>query len=268
MIRQDEDRKSSAKNQKRSKSQNPRPVIEPEEQSDTDSAQKIKYYQNLCDLKEKEMCTLKIAYQRRYDKLMSLEKENELLKRQLDIDAEEEPERASVAKVKTKGYKRIDNQVITKELAILRQKNEELDKENFQLKEDLDEYKFKIDKLNETIESLKFELNLNLKDQEKNLSKKNEIYEKSLNERREKCFKLESEIVRLKELTKDLNAKCTSLNADKDKYLTMSNKLTLENKRLAKKWFELRKKENKFKLFLSQQIRKYSNENKNNLNQE
>ena len=243
-------------------------MTEQEEQSDTDSVKKINYYQNLCDFKEKEISTLKIAHQRRYDRLMSLEKENELLKKQLDLDAEEESEPVSVTKVKTKGYKRIDKQLVAQDLTVLRQKNEELEKENFQLRENLDDYQFKIDKLNETIESLKFELNFNLKDKEKNLSKKNEIYEKSLNERREKCFKLESEIAGLREESKDLNAKCISLSADRDKYLSMSNKLTIENKRLCKKWFELRKKENKFKLFLSQQIRKYSSENKKDINQE
>ncbi|RNA15241.1 centlein isoform X2 [Brachionus plicatilis] len=261
-------KKSVDKNQKRSKSQNARPAAECTDQSETESTNKIKYYQNLCDLKEKELSTLKTAHQRRLERLMSLEKENELLKQQLDLDGEEEAESKTASKIKVKGYKRVDSQLVCKELAVLRNKNEELEKENFRLKENLDDYKFKIDEQNEKIEALKFELNLNLKDQEKNLSKKNEIYEKSLNERREKCFKLESELAALKELSKDLNSKCASLKTDREKYLSMSNKLTLENKRLHKKWFELRKKENKFKLFLSQQIRKYSNENKKNSNEE
>lgn len=237
------------------------------------SNNKIKqFYEKLLNSKEVELNALRISHQRRLERLLSLEKEHGLLQQHIEIleksetkHGKEETRLHSTPKISSLvGYKRKDNETLWNEMKFIRNENTSLKSENLGLKECCDLLKVKLSEQLEEIDTLKFELNVNVNQKKAQYGAKQESLEVEIKKIQEKNSALIQELNDLKNKLSQTELKCSSLITDRIKYVNLSSQLTLENKKLYKKWFQLRKSTNK--LVLNEKLRKNKQQQQCELN--
>ena len=224
------------------------------------------HYENLCKAKDQQLETLRVSHQRRLERLSSLEKQYKLLKDHLkSYTASERPTTdTSSSKNPTNdfpiatGYTRKDNEALWNETKFLRKENEALMSENFSLKEEIDLLKVKSDEQHEQIESFKIELDLKLENKQDNYEKLLSNCEKELKTTKEKLKTSNEEVNSLKLKMEDLDKNCDELVEEREKYVDLCSKLSSENKKLYKKWFQSRKTDSKYRMLLIDQMSKCS----------
>lgn len=214
-----------------------------------------KFYEKILNSKENELNVLRTSHQQRLERLLSLETENNLLREHIDIldnndNDRERKDKFKFQKSKTNliGYKRKDNECLWNEMKLIRSEKSQLKSENINLKEKLSLLEIQMSQKLDEIDSLKFTLNIEqkitdkLENGEKNFG---EDYQLDLEIEKEKIKSLNEE---LKDLTQKLDqqeCKLSQMNYDRLKYLNLSTTLAVENKKLYKKWFQLKKITNK-----------------------
>jgi len=257
---------SRSKSFERNSSRQDRTVLDEKYQAFESRLEKVKlYYDNLCKAKDQQLETLRISHHRRLERLNSLEKQYKLLKDHLKsyTGSEKTPNETAVNKHNSNenqiiGYTRKDNESLWNETKFLRKENESLLKENFSLKEEIDLLKVKSDEQNEQIESLKMEVNLRLDSKQENYDKLVNNCEKELKITKEKLRTSHDEIKSLKLKIDDLDKNCDELVDERIKYVDLCTKLSNENKKLYKKWFQSRKTDSKYRMLLIDQMNKCS----------
>lgn len=130
--------------------------------------------------------------------------------------------------------------------------------ENLDLKENIDILNVKNDEQNEEIQDLQLKLNFKLNEQEHSHQRAEKHYEFELKTTNERLKKSVDEIYQLKKNITELDAKCGQLAKERAKYAELSSKLSDENKKLYKKWFQIRTNESKFRSSLIDQMNKHS----------
>ena len=226
--------------------------------------EKVKlYYENLCKAKDQQLETLRISHHRRLERLNSLEKQYKLLKDHLksytgnEKTSNEFPTNRNISNDNpVKGYTRKDNESLWNETKFLRKENESLVNENFSLKEEIDLLKVKSDHQHEQIENLQMELNLKLDSKQENYDKLLSNCEKELKTCKEKLRVSNEEITSLKLKLDELDKNCDELVDERIKYVDLCTKLSNENKKLYKKWFQSRKADSKYRMLLIDQMNK------------
>ena len=223
------------------------------------------YYENLCKAKDQQLETLRISHHRRLERLNSLEKQYKLLKDHLKSYTGNEKASNDTAANKNassdntiKGYTRKDNQSLWNETKFLRKENESLCNENFSLKEEIDLLKVKSDHQHEQIENLKMELNLKLDNKQEHYEKLLSNCEKELKMTKEKLRVSNEEIASYKLKLNELDKNCDELVDERIKYVDLCTKLSNENKKLYKKWFQSRKADSKYRMLLIDQMNRCS----------
>lgn len=220
--------------------------------------------------KEVELEILVRSSKRQLEQIASLEKECSLLREQLNLIEKErcyegdsndivQLNRIDSAGGKPAqplfGYKRKESShANSTELRIVKEENFSLKSENFKLREKLDKLEFELTVKRGELDELKNKVAGDIEDR---LNIKIRKLEAELSAEDAKCSDLaqtvESQTVRIKHL----ESKCSTVEADRMSYVEQNAKLSKENKKLYKKWFQLRKKETKFRQLLIQQIKIY-----------
>ena len=234
------------------------------------------YYENLCQAKDDQLETMRIAHQRRLERLLSLEKQYKLLKEHLKSYMDKESEKSPIeekqptlkaandlneknsTEMATIGYTRKDSESLWNEIKFLRVENKNLLAENLELKEEVDLLRVKCDSQREEIETFKVELNLNLTDEHEHNQKIKEKYDRDMKHLKERFRQSNEEIGQLRFKLNEIEAKCEDLVEEKMKHVDISTSLTEQNKKLHKKLYQLRKTDNKFRMLLIEQMNKYS----------
>lgn len=156
------------------------------------------------------------------------------------------------------GYVRNDGELIRNELKMTRHESRRLLHENLDLKENIDILNVKNDEQNEEIQNLQLKLNFKLNDQENAHKQAEKHYELELKTTIERLKKSVDEIYQLKKNITELDSKCGQLSKERSKYVELSSRLSDENKKLYKKWFQIRTNESKFRSSLIDQMNKHS----------
>ena len=240
------------------------------------SASKLKiYYENLCQAKDKQLETIRQAHQRRLERLISLEKQYKLLKDHLRSYVDEEGLKEDYYKHQCKsalndselfaktcsdsiGYVRNDSELLRNELRMCRHDNRRLMHENHTLKESFDLITVKHEDQNEQIETLRLELNLKQSERNHRQQLAEHAHEIAIKCSNERLKKSAEEIHTLTRNVHELDAKCEQLGKERLKHIELSTKLAEENKKLYKKWFQIRTNESKFRSLLIEQMNKHS----------
>ena len=222
------------------------------------------YYENLCKAKDEQLETLRASHQRRLERYNSLEKQYKLLKEHLKSYTGSEkstlPDKNSSNENhhNMAGYTRKDTESLWNENKFFRKENESLLGENFRLKEEIDVLKVKSDEQKELIEQFKMDLDLKLDNKQESYDKLLANCEKELKVTKEKLRVSQEEISSLKIKIDELDKNCDELVDERIKYVDLCTKLSNENKKLYKKWFQTRKTDSKYRMLLIDQMNKYS----------
>lgn len=241
------------------------------------------YYESLCRAKDKQLETIRIAHQRRLERLISLEKQYKLLKDHLRSYVDEEHKTDGHSKSQCKhacsgalndtgmpyvgvhpetvsGYTRNqDAELLRNQLKVYRHQNEKLLQENLDQKEEIDILNVKCGEQNERIQNFRLQLNYKCSEQEQANAMREKQYKSDLKQNNDKLMRSKEEIRQLKSSLNELESKYSQLFKERSKYIELSSKLSDENKRLYKRWFQLRTNENKFRNSIVDQMgHKYS----------
>jgi len=126
------------------------------------------------------------------------------------------------------------------------------------MKERLDILKVKCDEQNEHIHSLELELNYKLKQREHSSVRASKQYEMELRTCDDRLRQSVEEVFAIRKRLDEADTRCKKLTTERNKFLELTEKLTEENKKLYKKWFQVRTNESKFRSSLIEQINRRS----------
>jgi hypothetical protein len=247
----------------------------------TDKNDLKQFYENLCRAKDKQLETIRIAHQRRLERLISLEKQYKLLKDHLRSYVDEENHNDGHHHKKhhkhtcsalndtglpcvgnlsenINGYTRNDTELMRNQLKVFRHQNEKLLQENLDQKEEIDILNVKCGEQNERIQHFKLQLSSLSSEQEDLNSLREKQFKQDLKQNNEKLKKSNEEINQLKISLSELESKYSQLFKERSKYIELSSKLSDENKKLYNRWYQLRTNENKFRKTVIEQMNKNS----------
>ncbi len=159
------------------------------------------------------------------------------------------------------GYVRKDSENVLNELKLSRYDNRSLVQENLDLKQKIDSLNIEYHDLNEKYHNLNLESKIKLEEKVSFFNSNIAELDKNLKESNSKNIFNEREIVKLKEKINELDDKRRELLDERFKYTELSAKLSDENKKLHKKWFQIKKNETKFQSLLIDQMNKRSRQN-------
>ena len=156
------------------------------------------------------------------------------------------------------GYTRKDAELLSSEVRLLHESNEQLIGENYQLKEECDALRVRVEERAEQAERLRVQLSMANASVERETSRMREAHASETSARDSKVREANEQLGVARQKLAECETRRERAVAERDNYVQLCTKLSAENKRLFKKWSHIRRNDNKFRLLLVEQMKRYT----------